>query len=54
MGEDEAVAVGFVLCCVVCFCVVGGSVFRVVSCWHDTRLSSFAVFDVIRQFAKLL
>ena len=47
MGEDEAVAVGFV-------CVVGGSVIRVVSCWHDARLSSFAVFDVIWQFAKLL
>ena len=43
-----------VLCCVVCFCVVGGSVFRVVSCGHEARLSSFAVFDVIRQFAKLL
>ena len=53
MGEDKAVAVGVVLCCVVCFCVVGRSVFHVVSCWHEACLSSFAVFDVIPQFAKL-
>ena len=48
MGEDEAVAVGFVKCVF----VVGVSVFRVVSCWHKARLSLFIVFDVIRQFAN--
>ena len=54
MGEDKAVAVGFVLCCVVlCVFVVSASVFHVVSCWHKARLSLYAVFDIIPQFAKL-
>ena len=45
------------LCCVVLCCVFlccqRECFLCCVSCWHDARLSSFAVFDVIRQFAKL-